>query len=151
MKRSQNSKEILEKLLKFIGVDAKISEKIDDSTCKLAVECKEAPLLIGYHGENLMALQHVVNLLWLKDSKEERRFVFIDVSGYRKDQEERIKKLALEVALKVKKVKRLEVLRPMTGYERRLVHITLADDKDVITESMGEEPSRRVVVKLKKE
>ncbi len=149
--KNNKSKEILEKILDFLGIKAKIIKEYQNDICKVSLECKDAPLLIGYHGENLLALQYIVNLLIKSGPIKEEQYILLDVSNYRKEQEEKLKKLALGAASKVKKAKRFEVLRPMAGYERRLVHLALSDDPEVITESIGEGANRRVVVKLKKQ
>ncbi len=147
--KSNKSKEVLKKILGLLNIKAKIVEEYQNDIYKISLECKDAPLLIGYHGENLLALQYIVNLL-IKSRTAEEKYIFLDVSGYRKEQEEKLEGIALSAASKVKKGGKFEVLRPMTGYERRLVHLALLNDPGVITESIGKEPNRRVVIKLKR-
>ncbi|HZS14157.1 MAG TPA: RNA-binding cell elongation regulator Jag/EloR [Candidatus Dormibacteraeota bacterium] len=102
-------------------------------------------LLIGWRGENLRALQTVLNLM-MGDNEAEGRRLILDVERYRARREERVRELAVRVAHRVKRTGERMVLEPMHAYERRVVHITLEGDEGVRTESTGAEPARRVTI-----
>jgi len=101
-------------------------------------------LLIGWRGETLRALQTALNLM-LGEEGDGRR-VILDVERYRARREEQVRELALRLALRVKRSGEKYTLDPMHAYERRVIHMTLADDDGVSTESSGREPARRVVI-----
>ena len=83
-----------------------------------------------------------------KDTDEEDR-VIIDVGGYRKRREENLKRLAQTTADRVRRKGRKETLNPMTPQERRIIHLALQNNKEVVTHSEGEDPYRRVVISPK--
>jgi spoIIIJ-associated protein len=102
-------------------------------------------LLIGWRGETLRALQTALNLMLGDDDGDTRR-VILDVERYRARREDQVRELALRLALRVKRSGERYTLDPMHAYERRVIHMTLADDPGVRTESSGHEPARRVVI-----
>lgn len=102
-------------------------------------------LLIGWRGENLRALQTVVNLMTGDNEAEGRRLV-LDVERYRARREDQVRELALRLAHRVKRTGQRYTLDPMHAYERRVIHVTLQDDEGVRTESTGLDPSRRVTI-----
>lgn len=103
-------------------------------------------LLIGWRGETLRALQTVVNLMMGEDESASGRRVILDVERYRARREEQVRELALRLANRVKRTGQRYTLDPMHAYERRTIHLTLANDEGVRTESTGKEPARRVVI-----
>jgi spoIIIJ-associated protein len=102
-------------------------------------------LLIGWRGENLRALQTVLNLM-MGDNEAEGRRLILDVERYRARREERVRELALRVAHRVKRTGERMTLEPMQAYERRVIHIALEGDEGVRTESTGADPGRRVTI-----
>lgn len=105
-------------------------------------------LLIGWRGETLRALQTVVNLMMGEedDAEGSGRRIILDVERYRLRREEQVRELALRLANRVKRSGQRYTLDPMHAYERRAIHMALADDEGVRTESIGREPARRVVI-----
>lgn len=104
--------------------------------------------LIGQYGDNLHALQHIVHLAVRKEFGNGESFPFvIDVNDYRKQKDRSIADLARSAARDAKKDNRSVLLRPMTAYERRIVHTALADDSSVVTESIGSGQERKVMVR----
>ena len=106
---------------------------------------EDAKFLIGKNGQNLQALEHVVRSLFLKQG--EVLNLFIDVNDYKKSRATYVSTLAKEAVERVRNTQRAEALSPMSPYERRIVHMELASVSDVTTESIGQEPQRRIVVK----
>ena len=71
----------------------------------------------------------------------------LDINGYKDQRTKRVIEFARQAADRVKATQKPEVLFPMSAFERRLVHVELVSDKDILTESIGEEPKRRVVIR----
>ena len=103
-------------------------------------------LLIGTHGAHLQALQHIVRALIKRQVREPVR-ITVDVNGYLASKERTLLHLAQEAARKAGRTGRAIVLPPMSAAARRTIPPTLAARQDVNTESLGEEPNRRVVVR----
>ncbi len=113
----------------------------------VAIEAGETGrLLIGTHGEHLYALQHIVRSV-LCCQMHESLYITVDVNGYVAYRERSLQQLAEHAARKAQGSGRAVVLRPMTAFERRIIHTALATRSDVRTESLGEEPNRRVIIK----
>ena len=107
---------------------------------------EDSKLLIGTHGAHLAALQHVIRSL-LRQQLEQPAYIILDVNGYRSRREQALATLAESAATRATRQGRTVVLKPMNSHERRMVHTTLAERSDITTESLGDEPNRRVVVK----
>lgn len=118
----------------------------DEDELILDITGDDLGVLIGRYGRTLDALQFIVSTINFK--KLGFRYpVVIDVEGYKNRQREKIESIAKSTARKAVSQDRDIAMRPMTPYERRLVHIALKDDPKVETESEGEGPNRHVVVK----
>jgi spoIIIJ-associated protein len=112
----------------------------------VSIKTTESRRLIGQHGANLQALQHVVRLL-VSAKTNRPSFARVDVNNYKSEREDKVVQLAKEMAEKAVRTDNMVIMRPMTSFERRLVHTALQENKAVTTESLGQEPNRRVVVK----
>jgi spoIIIJ-associated protein len=108
---------------------------------------EDAKFLIGKNGQNLQALEHLVRTMFLKTEENKDLALFVDVNDYKKSRAEHVATLAREAVQRVRNTQRAEALTPMTPYERRIVHMELASVSDITTESIGQEPARRIVVK----
>ena len=142
-------KAILEQLMVHLGFDATV-EVDSGETSRLNVVAtgdeKEAlGALIGRKGERLSALQHLVNLMLSKQVGTWTR-VLVDVEDYRGRRERQLRDLANRAAARVVETGKMLQLEPMPALERRWVHLTLRDHPNVATQSIGEEPNRRVVL-----
>lgn len=149
-KNIQIIKGIVEDILQKIDFKCEVSVKNSDLdenkfVCDIKAQ-KDANFLIGQNGDNLQALQHIVRLLVRKQTDENIKFI-LDVNSYKKDQESSVVEMASELAKQAVFEKKTIVMRPMSAYNRRLVHMSLANNEDVITESTGDENERRVVIK----
>jgi len=114
---------------------------------KFCVDGEDAAILIGRRGETMDALQY---LCLLVSNREEGEYckISIDVAGYRVRREHALQSLAGRVASKVLKSRRRQTLEPMNPYERRIVHSAIQEINGVSSESVGDDPHRRVVVFL---
>ena len=143
-------KETTDELLKLIGFEGEVEvldEKNEDDrvVCNITAQ-KDANFLIGQNGDNLQALQHIARLLVRRKTDDLVTFI-LDVNSYKKDQEISVIDLAKDLAKQAVDEKRTIVMRPMSAYNRRLVHMYLAENNEVKTESTGENGDRRVVIK----
>ena len=142
--------EILETLVEMMGYDASVEVTTGD-TAKITVygandEEKEAlGALIGRKGERLSALQHLVNLMLSRKMGSWTR-VLVDVEDYRGRRERQLVEVATRAAERVAETGQMLQLERMSALERRWVHLALRDVDGVATQSIGEEPMRRVVV-----
>jgi spoIIIJ-associated protein len=140
---------ILEELMRLMDLDVRVEVEAGD-TSRLNVvgagDVKEAlGALIGRKGERLSALQHLVNLMLSKRMGDWTR-VLVDVEDYRGRRERQLRDLANRAAERVVETGKMLQLEPMPALERRWIHIALRDHAGVATQSIGEEPNRRVVV-----
>ncbi len=106
---------------------------------------EDLSILIGRQAETLNALQYISSLIVGKELGHSIPLV-IDVEGYRKRRTQQLKYLARRMADQAVKSGRRQVLEPMPANERRIIHIELRDNPDVTTESIGEEPRRKVTI-----
>jgi len=140
-------KEMLEKMT-FSDFTLGIREETgpDGENLVFNIETKESDLLIGQYGVNLRSLQHVLRAMARRKTEERLRFS-VDVNDYRKEKIESLADLARNLARQVIEERRPVVLRPMSAYERRIVHMELAGNEQVKTESIGEGEERKVVIR----
>lgn len=137
----------LQDILKHFDVgDVTIDEyEGDDGELILDITGDDLAVLIGRHGKTLDALQFVVSAITVR-SIGFRYPVIVDVEGYKNRQRQKLEAIARSSANKAASQHRSVKLRPMTPYERRIVHIALRDDSRVETASEGEGSARHVVV-----
>jgi spoIIIJ-associated protein len=141
--------DLLEKMkINHAQVTAQFGEA-DDAHSKapvlVDVRGNDLSILIGPRAETLNALQYIASLIVGKELGHAIPMV-VDVEGYRKRREQQIRQLARRVADQAVKTGRRQILEPMPASERRLVHIELRDNPDVTTQSVGEEPRRKVTI-----
>ena len=142
-------KVILEQLLAHIGFAARVDVETGE-TSRLNVvgeasEREELGALIGRKGERLSALQHLVNLMLSRQMGAWTR-VLVDVEDYRGRRERQLREIAERAAKRVVETGKMLQLEPMPALERRWIHLALKSNPDVATQSIGEEPNRRIVV-----
>ena len=143
-------KEILETLMGHLGFESVTVEIREGETSRLNVvgdagDREALGSLIGRKGERLSALQHLVNLMLSRRTGQWTR-VLVDVEDYRGRRERQLVDLATRAADRVAETGKMLQLEPMPALERRWIHIALRDTAGVATQSIGEEPNRRVVI-----
>lgn len=136
----------IRELLGHLGVQAEIEEyEGDEGEIILDIVGDDLGLLIGRHGRTLDAIQVLVSAI--TNRRIEKRFpIVVDVSGYRHRRRLKLEEIARRAADRAVRQRRAVDLRPMTSFERRVVHVALRDDRRVSTESEGQEPRRMVVI-----
>ena len=141
--------EFLERVAGALGIDARVSHEETPDGARLNFEGEQAELLARHRGEPLKALQHIVDSAFTRDARDERR-VFIDALGYRKGKDIELKQMAKLLAEKAKQSGLDQQLGPLNPYERRLVHMAVAEVPGVTTESIGDAFSKTVLISLRK-
>src|SRR5574341_125679 len=142
-------------LLQRMHVRADVSAQLgvaDDQRSRVPVNVeitgKDLSILIGRQAETLNALQYIAGLMVSKEIGHALTLV-IDVQGYRKRREQQLRQLARRMADQAIKTGHRQILEPMRANERRIIHIELRDHPQVTTESIGEEPRRKLTTSLK--
>jgi spoIIIJ-associated protein len=148
--------EMVEELLQLMEVEAHVSLELDESqVIHVQIDGEDLGALIGHHGETLVALQTVLSLVINRESRDkddnDRYKVLVNVGNYRERQEESLQALARRSAERVRFSHKPLPLPFMSAYDRRIVHMALQQEPDVIGESEGEGRERRLVVKLRSE
>ena len=141
-------KSVVFKIVTDMGFDAKIETKVRDDILNLTIYSDNNNLLIGRDGKNMNALSTIVKQIIQSELGMYYKFN-LDVGEYKLKQQKNLERMAKRIAREVAKSKVEVKLDPMNSYERRIVHNILNDDRYVYTESVGEEPNRCVVIKIR--
>lgn len=147
------AKDVLERLLTLMGVAGSIVPQDqpivegEEATTSIVFNIKgeDLGILIGRRGQTLACLQHMVRLIVGHQTKAWVPII-IDIEGYKQRRYQALQIFARRMAEQVKAKEEPFTLEPMSAYERRIIHLTLADHPDVITESIGEGEARKVVI-----
>ena len=145
------SEKTVSELLVKMKIEAKLSisygEPDEEGRRPVCVELHgdDLGILVGRRAEILNAVQYIVNLIV---SKQMERWVqiIVDVEGYRSRHEIQLRKMARQMAGQAVQTGRRQVLEPMSAADRRIIHLELRDHPDVTTQSIGEEPARKVTI-----
>lgn len=137
---------VVQTILAGFGLSCEIEEYEGDyGELILDAVAEDAAVLIGRHGRTLDALQTLVSALVFKKTGL-RHPLLVDVSGYRYRRKSKLDEIARGAAERVRRTGQPVKLRPMSSYERKVIHMALREDARVTTVSEGEEPFRQVVV-----
>jgi len=140
--------EILDTLLGLLGVTAKVEVLSDEMPLALDIKGDDLGILIGRRGQTLACLEYITKLIVVGRLKAWLPLT-VDVAGYKERRRDSLQRLALYLAEQVKSRRRDITMEPMPANERRIVHLTLADNPDVTTQSIGEGEGRKVVILLR--
>lgn len=136
----------MEGFLVATGYEYTLKVEEVDKNVKVTIGGEKMGNLIGYHGEGMDAIQFLLNQ-YVKDTVEGyERKVYLDIEEYRSKRENTLKDMAMRLAEKVVKNRRSLKLEPMTSYDRRIIHTTLAELPHIDTHSEGTEPHRYLVI-----
>jgi spoIIIJ-associated protein len=140
--------EIVDTLLGLLGVTGKVEVLSDEIPLALDITGDDLGILIGRRGQTLGCLEYITKLIVVGRLKAWLPLT-VDVGGYKKRRRDSLQRLALYLAEQVQSRRRAITMEPMPADERRIVHLTLADNPDVTTQSIGEGESRKVVILLR--
>lgn len=140
--------QINEFLNKFLKDDITYKTEVKDYEIYVDIQGEDVNYLIGYRGENINAFQTILTSMANKNTTAKIR-VYLDIAGYREKRVKTLEDLAEKIARTVVRTRKPVTLEPMTAYERKIIHTKLQTHSKVETFSKGEEPYRKVVIKLK--
>lgn len=146
--------EILENILGLLSLEGSFEVEEKDQSVEVSIDTEDAGRLIGRGGENLTALQLLVNQILSRqlgvssDEKQEFKRVVVDVANWKKQKEGDLNEKAKEWAQQVLDENKSLELEPMPSWQRRIVHLSIEDIEGVTTESIGEGEERHLVIKL---
>ena len=145
----EKGKQFLDDMFTQMGLTVVIEKMMTKDKITFQVHGEDLGILIGKHGQTLDAIQYLTNLVAHKDVFGHCHIV-VDVENYRSRREETLVNLAKRLASKVKRNRQKVSLEPMNAFERKIIHTALQGDKNVVTNSEGDEPFRHVVITYKK-
>ena len=143
-----HAEDFLNTIFDGAGFDLRASSEESESGCLLKLDGADAPLLLSEGGELLEALQHLVNQAFGRELPKGERIV-CDVQNFRATREAELRAMARHAAERVRSTGVAFTFGPMISNERRVIHLALADEEDLYTESIGEGSARRLKVSLK--
>jgi spoIIIJ-associated protein len=149
------AEQITSEMLVHMKVSAKVTAQYatapdaeGDLPLLIDINGDDLSVLIGRRAETLNALQYLLALIISKEASHWVQVV-VDVEGYRARRERQLRQLARRMADQAIRTGKRQMLEPMSASERRIIHLELRDHADVKTESLGEEPNRKVSISLK--
>lgn len=140
-------RELLTGVLERMGIEGKIVTSEEDDRLVLTIECDDVERLTGRRGQVIDALQHLINKMVYQGRASSRtKPLVVDADGYRQRHIDKLQALALRMLDKAVESQEVVELEPMTAYDRRIVHMALAEDPRVTTRSEGEGDDRRLLI-----
>jgi spoIIIJ-associated protein len=144
-KVGERAKAVLEGILVRMGIAAPVSVEETEESILLNIKGDGGGLIIGRRGQNLDAIQYIVNKA-ANRSRDGRKIIIIDTEAYRKRREESLVTLAGKLGEKVKKTKKAVTVSHMNAHDRRIIHMALQNDISLTTKSRGEGEYRKIVI-----
>ena len=141
--------DLLEGLMERMAISVQVTGEENDDKLLVKIECNEesdTQRLIGRRGQVIDALQHLVNKMMSRDGDDRGKPVIVDVGDYRERHVERLEELAERMGAKARESGEPVDLNPMSAYDRRIVHMCIAEQDGVSTRSEGEGDRRHIVV-----
>jgi spoIIIJ-associated protein len=142
---ASQAKELLDGILRRMLLECQVTVNETPEKIILNIEGDESGLLIGKRGQNIDALQYIVNKA-INKFDNERKMIIVDSGEYRKRREESLLGLAEKIREKVKKTKKPVSLGHMNAHDRRIIHLALEEDELLTTKSRGEGEYRKIVI-----
>lgn len=143
-------KDTINAITELMDAKSNLEVRRRENSISVTIFSENNSILIGKNGKNVAALQQLIRQM-VNSKLNSPLSIIIDVGNYKEKRARNIEYLAKKLAREAYKTKTEVTMDSMNSYERRIVHEALADDKYVYTESTGEEPNRKVVIKLKEE
>ena len=143
-------KEILNTITSLMNIKINLEVRRREKNIEIKIFSDHNSILIGRDGKTLESLQNIIRQIVERQGNNEYKII-LDIENYKEKRITDLERTARKVAREVANTKVEAKLEPMNSYERRIVHNALSKNKYVYTESIGEEPNRCVVIKLKEE
>jgi spoIIIJ-associated protein len=131
-----------------MGLDLEATAEEMPDGVRINLDGEDGGALIRRHGEALSALQHIVSAIYRHDATEGRRLV-VDCMGYRKGKDAELKQMAIFLGEKAKSTGLAQEIGPLNPYERRIVHLAVAELESVTSESIGDAFEKTVIISVK--
>ena len=141
--------EFLNRFNAALGIDTPVTVEDSADGPRINLTGEQAELLVRHRGEPLKALQHVVDMAFGRALDDDRR-VFVDALSYRKGKDVELRQMAKLLAEKAKQTGLEQQIGPLNPYERRLVHLAVAEVPGVASESVGDAFSKTVLISVRK-
>ena len=141
--------QFIEDFVKAMGIETPVDAEQTADGLRLNLSGEQAELLVRHRGEPLKALQHVVDMAYGRGQDENKK-IFVDALAYRKGKDIELAKMATFLAEKVKQTGVDQQLGPLNPYERRIVHLAVAEVAGVASESIGDAFSKTVYISLRR-
>jgi spoIIIJ-associated protein len=130
-----------------MAVDIELTD-LEDGSLRVELVGEDGELLLRRKGEGLDALQHIVNTAYRRDLGGNQRIV-VDAMGFRRGKDQELQQMARFLMERVKSTGQPQELGPLNSYARRVVHLEVANDPDLASESQGDGQVKRVIISLK--
>ncbi len=148
---NQNNLQEIEKIIRefFEKTSFEVEAEVlspEEKTVPVRIRTEDPKILIGQNGQTLAEIQHLLKAM-LRRRISEQFYLDLDINDYKKKKNEYLKETAGFLADEVALNKKEKMLAPMPAYERRIIHLELANREDITTESIGQEPERRIVIR----
>jgi spoIIIJ-associated protein len=141
--------EFLEKFVAALGIHATVNVEETSDGPRLNLSGEEAELLVRHRGEPLKALQHIVDMSFGRSIDGEKR-IFVDALEYRKGKDIELRKMARFLAERARDTGLDQQLGPLNPYERRIVHLAVAEIPGTTSESVGDAFAKTVLISVRK-
>ena len=141
-------KETLNSIISLMNININLEVRRREKNIEIKIFSDQNPILIGRDGKTLDSLQNIIRQIVDRQVGDQYKII-LDIENYREKKISNLERTAKRIAREVKQTKVEAKLEPMNSYERRIIHNALSKNKYVYTESIGEEPNRCVVIKLK--
>jgi spoIIIJ-associated protein len=132
-----------------MGITLSINVEETDEGTRINLEGEDGGVLVRRGGEGLQALQHIVATTFRKQLGEDNRIV-IDCNGFRKEKDAELRQMARFIAEKARSSGAQQEMGPLNPYERRIVHMAIAEDPTVTSESIGDAFMKTVIISTKR-
>lgn len=147
-KKKKIAQKTAEELFKILEIDGDVSVDFSDDLISVSLETEDSGIVIGRHGDVLESLQTILSLCISKKMDKFYR-VSLEVGDYKKNREEYLMNMLRDTKERVLSENREISIPSLKAWERRIIHLNLSDDKEVISESVGEGKDRVLVIRPK--
>jgi len=139
----------VQSIVDAMGVSVTTTIEESPEATRINLEGEDGGILVRRGGEGLQALQHLVATAFRKQLGDDNRIV-VDCNGFRRDKDAELRQMAMFIADKARSSGTPQEIGPLNPYERRIVHLTIAEDPSVSSESIGDAFMKTVIISLKK-
>lgn len=142
----EQMKEGVKEFFQKMGFDIEVNLSSQNDTLAINLKSEEPQVLIGEGGRILADLQKILKAILSRILKRSF-YIDLDINDYKKKKGQYLREMARKTADEVALNKKEKILPVMSSYERRIIHLELAERKDITTQSIGQEPERRIVIR----